>query len=1064
MPARSLVVWLILCTTAAGAQVRSPLQKQGARPTMALEHSRLDQSGGSPLTTRTGVSDTIRVLALMVDFQTNLGTLSTGDGHFQLSASGSQAVIDPAPHDSSYFAFKLQFLANYFRKVSNGKVNIKGDVVGRVITLPKTMAQYSPAKDGSLDKPLADLVVDSWHYADSLFPSIQFGKYDAFVVFHAGVGRDINLVPTLGFDPAPYDLPSLSFNLRSLRNYLNDQSYAGIPVSHGAFRITNTLVLPETETRVLTSGTVVDTIQGSINGLLANSMGSYLGLPDLFDTKTGNSGIGQFGLMDIAGGFIFYGGLFPPEPSAWEKVYLGWVTPITVAPGTSSLTLPAVGLKSGRDTVYKIPISDREYFLVENRSRDPKQDGQRLTIRTGGATITRFFPRDTTGFNFQDVSMISGSVIDVEDYDWALPSLTSVQDSSYVGGGVLIWHIDEDIISRGLADNTVNADPSHRGVDLEEADGSQDIGRNYDPFSEPGSGTEWGYQQDFWYGGNVIPIYTNVFGKNSNPNSRSYSGASSLVTVRGFSARAPRMNIVVDLGDSQVKRLQGFARSIPVKKSVTAPSASDGSVFFGVDGSIYAFGPDGSSKTKDPSGLLYARGGNFSVASTPFANGYFLAGVQDSSLVILNTFGKNKDALIDSISVTNATASDRITTPAMFADLSVVPSIVVGTSHGTVLSYSYAGTLLKKTVVSSSPVTSFAQLPTPALSKPAELFFTCGGRLYGEQTSVALGDSSLPWIACGVVSGSGNFVVAAQQGGQKVLAFSRDLNQKMFEITTQGAGISSVIAADVDGDGQKDIVLLAGDRLIVLNRTGTYLSGFPVYPMSTSTYVGDPVIGDVNGDGKVEILASLSSGNLAAYDKDGRSLSGFPVQMAPTGQTSLALFRTAAGNVGVVGLTRPAGVQVVPQGSGSSGSTSGLTDAATVEALEFTFPYQADLIAWSQYLKDGRHSNYDATAGGTTPSSTDFLPRSRVYNWPNPVYGSTTQIRYYTPEDAVISIKILDLAGGKVAELSAASRAGLDGETVWDVTKVQSGVYLARIEARGATRSDVVVIKIAVVK
>jgi hypothetical protein len=647
--------------------------------------------------------------------------------------------------------------------------------------------------------------------------------------------------------------------------------------------------------------------------------------------------------------------------------------------------------------------------------------------------------------------LISGSVIDVEDYDWALPSLTSVGDSSYFGGGILIWHIDEDVIARGLVDNSVNADATHRGVDLEEADGSQDIGRSYDPYSEPGSGTEWGYQQDFWYGGNLIPIYTNVFDKNSNPSSRTYTGASSLVTIRGFSKRSPRMTAIVDIGDSQVTRLQGFARTITLKSTVTPPSAGGSTLFLGVDGTILALKADGSSKTKDPTGLLFAKGGSFAVAATPFANNFILAGAQDSTLVILNTFGKSTDATIDSVSVTNVATGDRITTPAMFADLSIAPSIVVGTAHGAVFSYSYTGALQKKTVVSSSPITSLVQLPTASLSKPSELFFVCGGRLYGEQSSVALGDSSLPWIACGITSRAGNFIVLAQQGGQKVLAFSRDLSQKIFEISTNGGGISSVTAADLDGDGQKDIVLLAGDRLIALNRTGAYLSGFPVFPPGSSLFVGDPVIGDVNGDGQFEILACLTTGNLVAYDKEGRSVSGFPVQFAPAGGTNIAAFQTSGGNIGIAGLTKPV-------------SVSGVTGTATLEALEFTKPYQAATIAWSQYLKDGRHSNYDETAGGTIAASSDFLPRSRVYNWPNPVYSSTTHIRYYTPEDAAISIMILDLAGTKIAELAANSRGGLDGEVEWDVTNIQSGVYLARVEAKGASRSEVVIIKIAVVK
>ena len=338
------------------------------------------------------------------------------------------------------------------------------------------------------------------------------------------------------------------------------------------------------------------------------------------------------------------------------------------------------------------------------------------------------------------------------------------------------------------------------------------------------------------------------------------------------------------------------------------------------------------------------------------------------------------------------------------------------------------------------------RLPTPSLSKPAELFFTCGGRLYSERSSVALGDSSLPWVATSVVSRSGNFVVVGQLGGQRLLAFSRDLGQKLFDIAVNGGGISSLAAADIDGDGEKDVIALAGDGLIALNRTGASLAGFPIVAPNRSRVVGDPLIGDMNGDGATEIVVCFSSGDVAAYDKQGRLLSGYPVQLSSGGETGLAFFQTAAGNIGIAGLTKPA------------------SGVCALQALELTKSYRSEYIAWSQYLRDARHSNYDATAGGTTPPSNEFLPLSRVCNWPNPVYGTTTQIRYYTPEDASISIKIFDLAGMLVAEFQLRSKGGLDGEVPWDVSRIQSGVYLARIEATGSSRSEVAIIKIAIVK
>jgi hypothetical protein len=1050
MPARRLVVWALLCSTAAFGQVRLPQAAKSTAAQVSMYRTGVDNSTTAGNVGSVAGQDTVRVLALMVDFQTDKSSLTYGTGRFQLDGSVWPNALDPAPHDSSYFAYKLTFLSNYFRKVSNGKLNIKGEVFGRVITLSDTMARYSPPKDGSNDKRLADLVTESWRRADSLYPSLQFGKYDAFIIFHAGAGRDIDLVGTYGSDPSPYDIPSITFNLSTFRKYLGDAGYAGVAVNKGAYRITNTLLLPETESRIITSGLSADTLQESINGLLANSFGSYLGLPDLFDTKTGRSGIGDFGLMDPPGNLSFYAGLFPPEPSAWEKIYLGWVTPITIPAGTSTLSLPAVGLKTGRDTVYKIPITDREYFLVENRSRDPYKNGQRITIRKGTSTFTRYVSADTDGFNYADVRSLSGSIIDVEDFDWALPGY-SPQSDTLRGGGILIWHIDEDAIARGLVDNTVNADPTHRGVSLEEADGSQDIGRSYAPFSDPGAGTENGWPLDFWFaensvlyivGTDTLNFYRNIFDNTSSPNSRSYSGAASLVAMRGFSNRAPRMTVTVEIGTSQAKRIPAFSRTLPLKNTITSPTVSSSMVLVGLDGAVLAFKPDGTSKTKDTLGLLSAKGGAFALAATELGSSTIITGGQDSTLYILNAFSKSADALIDSVRSIPVFLGDRITTPAMFADLSLASSIVVGTSRGTIFSYSYSGTLQNKLVVSSSPVTSLTQLSSPSLSSPAALYFTCGGRLYSGQSSAALGDSSLPWIAVGVAGPPGDLVAVAQLGGRKVLAFSRDLSQKVLETSITSGAILDLLSTDVDGDGQKDIVFVTNERLYAINRLGTTLAGFPISAQLSKTFAGNLLVGDVNGDTRPDILVSESTGDVMAYDRTGRAVDGFPIQFAPMGRTFVASFPSSTANIGIVGTT-----------------ASGI-----LQAIEISRPYSGKNFAWSQYLRDSRHSSSDPLVPVMVTPSTVFLPSDRVYNWPNPVRGSTTNIRYYTPEDAAISIKIFDLAGMKITELQGQSKAGIDGEVTWDVSGIQSGVYLARIEATGGSGSHVAVIKIAIVK
>ena len=95
----------------------------------------------------------------------------------------------------------------------------------------------------------------------------------------------------------------------------------------------------------------------------------------------------------------------------------------------------------------------------------------------------------------------------------------------------------------------------------------------------------------------------------------------------------------------------------------------------------------------------------------------------------------------------------------------------------------------------------------------------------------------------------------------------------------------------------------------------------------------------------------------------------------------------------------------------------------------------------------------------------EYFPPNRAYNYPNPVYGNTTNIRYYVAEDSQINIKIFDIAGSAVDELNDFAPGGLDHETVWNVGKVQSGIYLARIQATSSTgKTESKIIKIAVVK
>ena len=121
-------------------------------------------------------------------------------------------------------------------------------------------------------------------------------------------------------------------------------------------------------------------------------------------------------------------------------------------------------------------------------------------------------------------------------------------------------------------------------------------------------------------------------------------------------------------------------------------------------------------------------------------------------------------------------------------------------------------------------------------------------------------------------------------------------------------------------------------------------------------------------------------------------------------------------------------------------------------------------IYWGQ--ENGNEMNNSFVVGplGVNPIS-EFFPKAKAYNWPNPVYDGQTFIRYYVSEDSKINIKIFDLAGDFVAELNNTAIGGMDNETTWNVNNIQSGVYFARVEATGNSgKTESTIIKIAIVK
>jgi hypothetical protein len=95
--------------------------------------------------------------------------------------------------------------------------------------------------------------------------------------------------------------------------------------------------------------------------------------------------------------------------------------------------------------------------------------------------------------------------------------------------------------------------------------------------------------------------------------------------------------------------------------------------------------------------------------------------------------------------------------------------------------------------------------------------------------------------------------------------------------------------------------------------------------------------------------------------------------------------------------------------------------------------------------------------GGRTPSNW-------TYCWPNPSEGDESYIRVNLTYPAEIEIRIFDMAGELVDELRGQANPLAPIDIAWQLNAVESGVYFARVGAQSGSRSDVKIVKVAVIK
>jgi hypothetical protein len=969
----------------------------------------------------TFAGDTLKILAVMVNFQADNDASTFGNGKFGsiYTQNYGSKILDPLPHDKQYFEAHLEFAKNYFKKVSNGKLNITYDVLPDTLTVSKVMKNYTTLSTSTDFTPLGDYASEVWTLADLHYPSVNFSGYDLFVIFHAGVGRDLTLPGSLGNEK---DLPSVYLGQDALKK-IYGSSFTGFPVSGGNFHIFNSLILPETENREVTNFNQTFLFQITINGLITASVASFLGLPDLFDTKTGLSAIGRFGLMD--GQSIFsYSGLFPPEPSAWEKIFLGWAQPVTVSPGSFNINLTSKLAAALADTVIlKVPVNSSEYFLVENRERDVNANGSVLTILSDGQTITKTFTKDASGYYSFAVDSVYGVVTDVDEYDWSLPGW--ITDTSDYKGGILIWHIDDNVINAKIASDQINNDKTDRGVELVEANGIKIIGEKFtDIFGDLVIGE--GSYEDYYFSTNPGVLYTNRFDKDSRPSSNTHSGANSLISMSGFSNSANRMSFNLAYGDSVVKPV--FADSIPNLSLNFSKMTSTGKrIFIANENLLYA--SDNSGNVTSASISL----SDYKPASVFIDSVDYVFGIKDSFITVARY---SANSAIPIIVTTNA--QKMLSCSPVIRNNTSQKELLVGTVNGYVLIYKI-DTSLPAVIQSASAISG---IPYYVKNIVADNDYyvalidgtpvDAGSTIKDNQSSVTVNDF-IYQIA--LTKSHGNYTVVAL-GGKGLYIISGGVIVKNI---TLNSNVNTFALADIKNDGDNYIIYTSGNQVHAVNLAGAEAVNFPFTNTDDRNFIGTPLTADFEGDNKSEVIAFTQDGRIFAIDGGtGKVVSGFPIS---------------------------AGKLIL---SSAVYNDNGKISLVSIDSSKHFYGWHIGSTAGTPYWNEenGNNLNNAFVAGATaTNYVNEFFPKSKVYNYPNPVYNGQTAIRYYVSEDSKINIKIFDLAGDFVAELNNSAQGGYESETLWKVNNIQSGIYLARVEASGSSgKTESNIIKIAVVK
>jgi M6 family metalloprotease-like protein len=976
---------------------------------------------------------------------------TTGDGLFNLERTWP----DSFPHDISYFRRQLFHVETYWDEVSYSQFSPSITLLDTVITLNREMAAYGA--DDSLEVRTLRLLRDT---VESIDPFTEFREGNRIIVIHAGAGQESDIGDDYLGD-TPDDIWSTYVPLCDIQEHLGLES--GIPTDDGVF-IQEGIIVPETENQD-------DPYQQSryaIFGITVHLFAHLLGLPSLYDTTpdevADSQGIGRWGLMGY--GAWNGNGFSPPHPCAWCKADLQWVNVMNAALDGTANTLymvekPDSLASSNRGSVIRIDLDEKEYFLLENRLQDENGNG-----------AFDFYDDDGNGiFEFFDPG--SGDSYTGAEFDYFLPDTGT-------GSGLLIWHMDEDVIAAGRAPctNRVNADPFRKGVDLEEADGVQDLD------SYPVEMSDYGSPYDSFR----LP-YNTTFGPYTSPGTHFNNGALSNLEIyeMGYAGKVMTFKARQELYQSGWPvAVEGtfYTNSLHFLDidgggTLEVVAAS----YDSLSGRIWVWHGDGT-----PFLSSQEEGEPFTVVESPIrstpatgdidGDGLFdvVAGSDGGRVWAFHYRDADNDGRGDPAAGWPCEVDGIVRSSPVLWDIdddSADEIFIVSTDYENEMSrlYGFRGDGALISADYPLMVSGICEA-TPAIieSQDGEIMVLMGAAKSsgGTLKAVRAGDARQLWS----VDVDGFFSASPVVGDldadtmEEVVVVFRDGTVSVWDEMgnpeqgwprrLEGEFKASPALADFDDDGYLEIILASynPEVITVLKHNGGFLPDWTpirIYSRESSlNYLyASPVVGDLNGDGKEDILVVTWDGLLRAYGRDGLLLAGWPLWAALSINATPVL-----GDV-----DRDGDTEIAVAGYDSY-----------VKMWDLTGTWSDRAPSWPAFMADTKHSGrFQGLRGEVSMEGGALISEGRAFNCPNPVREGHTDIYYWLNRPCRrVDMHIYNVTGELVyapPEGSLKCFAGLYNLFRWDVSGVANGVYLCRIHATGEDGEEgTVFFKIAVAK